>query len=708
MDNEKYGIELELITNKFKQKMQEIKNAFKGVDDKKININANTEFLKRDLEIASNQVEYLRDKLARLKTQQKGLFDYQKDTDKGRMLANEIQNVSLQLEKAGLNADKLADRLNKAENEGQQISRTFRKSNNISSGIERMTSKIKRFGLALLSIRSIFSLVSRASSAYLAQDTELANKLQSVWAGLGSLLAPIIEAIANILMKAVAYINIFIKALTGVDLLARASAKSMKGAAGAAKSLNKALAGFDELNNLDTDAGGGTGGFGGALSDFENLELPWADKIKEFGEWIRDNKELVLGFLAGLATALLGLKTHSKILIGLGLVITGISIMYGGFDRMLKGDLSPTNLLKTLFGAAVTSVGAGLLFGNPVGLTVMAVLTLLTMIVYSFTALDDTMKKYAKENGMDYENKTFIEKLELQWEASKEVMGLKEATTEYTRQMKDIWFVTSWVGDAWNWVKEQAQGTWDNMKEFANWVGGIFTSIWERLKYEFNTAVDWIEKQQEGMQNNIIETWEGIKEFIGSAWDWIKGQAEGTWENMKKFGEWIGSVFTGLWNGIKDAAGRAWNWIGDQLQGTKTNFLNFINTIGGWFSSLWNSIKKGFAKVWNGIADVANKAGGALGLAKLPKINSYAVGTNYVPEDQLAFIHKGEAVVPKKYNNGGYVPQSNDETNYLLEQVINAINNIEINPYTTVKDVGKASLSYINNKSRQLGESVVV
>ena len=95
-------------------------------------------------------------------------------------------------------------------------------------------------------------------------------------------------------------------------------------------------------------------------------------------------------------------------------------------------------------------------------------------------------------------------------------------------------------------------------------------------------------------------------------------------------------------------------------------------------------------------------------MTTLPIINSYAVGTNYVPEDQLAFIHKGEAVVPAKYNNGGYVPQSNDETNYLLEQVITAINNIEINPYTTVRDVGKASLNYINSKSRQLGESVVV
>ena len=83
-------------------------------------------------------------------------------------------------------------------------------------------------------------------------------------------------------------------------------------------------------------------------------------------------------------------------------------------------------------------------------------------------------------------------------------------------------------------------------------------------------------------------------------------------------------------------------------------------------------------------------------------------GTNYVPEDQLAMIHKGEAVVPKKFNSQQYFGGANEETNAILEELIEAVKEIEINPYTTIKDVGKASLSYINSKSRQLGESVVV
>jgi hypothetical protein len=93
-----------------------------------------------------------------------------------------------------------------------------------------------------------------------------------------------------------------------------------------------------------------------------------------------------------------------------------------------------------------------------------------------------------------------------------------------------------------------------------------------------------------------------------------------------------------------------------------------------------------------------------LGLIYLPRL---ATGTNYVPEDQVAMIHKGEAVIPKKFNSREYFGGGNEETNSKLDDILTAIGNIEINPYTTIRDVGKASLSYINAKSRQLGESVV-
>ena len=38
MDNEKYGIELELITNKFKEKIEQVKRAFKGLQNEEIDL----------------------------------------------------------------------------------------------------------------------------------------------------------------------------------------------------------------------------------------------------------------------------------------------------------------------------------------------------------------------------------------------------------------------------------------------------------------------------------------------------------------------------------------------------------------------------------------------------------------------------------------------------------------------------------------------
>jgi len=87
----------------------------------------------------------------------------------------------------------------------------------------------------------------------------------------------------------------------------------------------------------------------------------------------------------------------------------------------------------------------------------------------------------------------------------------------------------------------------------------------------------------------------------------------------------------------------------------------------------------------------------------VPKL---AVGTNYVPEDQLAYIHEGEAVIPKKFNSQEYFGNGNEETNSLLQTLIEKVENIEINPYTTVRDVGQASIDYIRSKNRQYGRSV--
>ena len=630
--NEKYGIELELITNKFKAKIEQVKKAFKGIGNEKVDLSKQVKIdnLKREFELASNQAEMLRHKLKTLKNELSQKQQWEIGTKSYVKLQNEIDKTSLQLEKAGVKVDNLNNKLNVLEttNIASGITKGI---STLTKGLDKMTSKIKRFSLSLLSIRSIWALVSRASSAYLAQDTALADKLQSVWAGLGAMLAPIIEKVVNILAKGVAYINIFIKALTGVDLLAKASAKSMAKAAKSAKGLNKALAGFDELNNLDTEASAGTG-ISNPFASIKNEDLPWVDKVKEFGEWVKQNIPTVTGLLGGLAGTIVAVKTGlvealaktfdvSKIRVGAGIILIIYGIIKGIQDliKYLK-DPSWENFGKLIQDVGIILFGFGLLTGN-IPLVIAGSIVLAAGIIAQY------------------------------WEQIKQ--GFQKAT-EWIKGLGD---------KLWQWF-------FNNIDTIKLWFGGLgvfVTGI-------FVEAIDWITKLVAGVVEMITDVFDGV--FRG-----VKGILDGIIQMCRgNFKQGLISVVKGIVNAVI---------------GVLNGLISGINAIIYPIRQLIVAIGSVMGKSWN------------INTVKVPKIPYLDVGTNYVPEDQLAYIHKGEAVVPKKFNSQEYFGKGNDETNSLLEQVIEAINNIEVNPYTTIRDVGQTAVNYINGKTRQYGRSVI-
>lgn len=190
--NEKYGIELQLIMQKFNEKIDRVKNAFKGIENKKIDMSKQVKIdnVARQFEIASNEAEMLRNKLKTLNLQMSQMQDWQIGTQSYNKLQNEIDKTSMRFQKAAAKVDNLNDKLNllestdsfkKLKNEAKSFNEMNTGVNQLTKGIDKVTSKIKRFALSLFSIRSIYALVSKASTAYLSQDTALADKLQAVW-----------------------------------------------------------------------------------------------------------------------------------------------------------------------------------------------------------------------------------------------------------------------------------------------------------------------------------------------------------------------------------------------------------------------------------------------------------------------------------------------------------------------------------------------
>ena len=200
--------------------------------------------------------------------------------DKTLFSTREIEEMEAEAEKL---RNKLIQIRGGVEDAGDESSKRFKKGIN----------SLKKFGLSLFSIRSIYSLVSKASSAWLSQDTELANKLQSVWVGLGSFLAPALEYISDIMLKLLGYFNVFIKALTGVDYIARANAKSLNKQAQAQKNLNKATQQYDfdvirtQQDTSSTGAGGGIDTSG--LINIPELDESIVKKLQDMAKWLKEN-----------------------------------------------------------------------------------------------------------------------------------------------------------------------------------------------------------------------------------------------------------------------------------------------------------------------------------------------------------------------------------------------------------------------------------
>ena len=189
----------------------------------------------------------------------------------------------------------------------------------------------------------------------------------------------------------------------------------LNGASGAAKKLKGQLAGFDELNIIQSEVGGGGGGGGGSVGgggggfDFDigdygydfigdavktrvdEILDRWMPKI----EWIKDHANQIFatvgliggallaykfssGFLGGLnaLNAFLGggaaavgdsagsgwLTRFGKILGGLTLAITGFSLAFSAEANDLDGERSPIEALKIAIGNALGIGGSTLTF----------------------------------------------------------------------------------------------------------------------------------------------------------------------------------------------------------------------------------------------------------------------------------------------------------------------------------------------------------
>ncbi len=503
-----------------------------------------------------------------------------------------IDDIRYKLQKADMGFEvgdtmKLEAQLERLENQYNKLQlKQEETSAGLTKGMEKGIKSIKRFGFALFGIHSIWRMVSRASSAYLQQDTETANRLQAVWVGLGSFLAPILEKISTLVIKAVKYINVFIKALTGVDLLARAISKSMDKMSKTAGKSSKTLAGFDELTNIgDTGTGGIDTSWVDAFQDIP-IDPTFEEKLTSLGKKIRDIWDTYFApFFSWMKDNWDGLGKW------VGLVIGEIIIS-----------------LALLSGAWFLAFG------------------LIVAFVIIF------------------------------WDEIKAIFKLG---------VDIIW--------------------------------GIIISVWEMVKGLFELAVSIIRGVVSVIVGIFTTGVELIKGVFGSITSTIKGVADGFKTIFNGIINFITGVFTGNWK-------KAWQGVKDIFKGIMDTLWSIIKFPLNLIIDGINALIGGLNKIKFDVPDWIPLIGGKKWGFNIPKIPKLAVGTNYVAQDGLAYLHKGEAVIPKKFNAPEFFGKvGNDDILNKLDKLIETIEEKDMNAYISSKAIGNVSVAYQNQQKRIMG-----
>lgn len=594
-----------------------------------------------------------------------------------------------------------------------------------------------RYNYVLNSTKDAQNDFARTSGSWANQVRLLKNNFTQLASVVGQVLTKVLLPVVRVINAIISGITSLLRIIFNIGSTTSTSSinkatSSMGGftdaledSADAAKELKKQTAGFDELNNLTSQntssssiSGGGVG-----IGDLGELDLDsYFDQLDVFegkldnitaaineeftvnakllkGETLSED-EVKLALLSGLGLTALGIGVMAfnpvaGVIIALtGLVKLALTLMNDGFKSALKG--LDTSEWIGIIGDALGVVGAALagisiLTGAP-GFAIAAGVAILIGLSLKF-------RQSELESGAS-EGKKWIDNVNdgIASGTGSVYTTINDTIVTPTQQtLRDNLIPTELIG-------QKITESYNNgVIDAGTSVSGVINdSIVKPTQQVLNTGPDFA-------YDSGVDVVDGFNSGLSTESNKTEKDRRSIWQK-------IGDAFKRLF-GINSPSTVFRGYGVNIIQGLQNGLSTQFNKLLIW----WRKLELPSFKIKTPhLSWTTQEAGGwiartlsALGLpTSIPKLSVswYDVGTNYISKDQLAMLHKGEAVVPAKYNRDpAYKPYSTDNTDILakLDTLINVVDSKEFKAYISQNEIGKSAVSYINKQSRILGGAIV-
>lgn len=623
-DKEEYGFELKLLVSNFMNSLKNVGNAVKSFATQAkrdasttIDVEATEPILR--LAQLNAQIRDLKREMSSLPTGDKAFETY-------------------------------AYKLNECQQEAKQLNEQLKQTGNITNTSFKGTIKTsKRFLLSLLSVRSAYSLISRASRQYLSENKELASSVEILSSSIGNILAPVIKKVVDIAQYGFITIAKLIQMITGYDVVGKVieSAnnridKSAKDASKSMGSLNKQLSGFDTIQNLNDDNNIGSS----TINDLE-AQVTALDEFKkkvEEVEKIFEQYEKPIQFATTALLALVGVSMLGKIanFIGNAGKLTGLQGIFGSLSSIA---------------------------------TYSAITISIVMAVKGYQEIKEFEKDMQEWNNRDTTYKK-------QWIADEEEINSLLATQNVNRKNAYDLYLKSGLAiyEMLGWSDEMLTTAINNVKQSQNYL-----DKWNKI---LNTT-ELTEDENKKILNTLQEQYKSNGDIIKR----MELLGQDTTE-LRKINDGYNETIEKIKGNLEEMTKKKYS-IDFKMNADTSDFATKVQT----------ALKNVFGENYkdNSLVKLVAK----FQPKQVKELMGFDVGTNYVPNDMIAQVHKGEQIIPAKWNpatSGIY--GSNEEVVEKLDKLIETLENKDMNAYISKNAIAEATNSYNREQSRIMNRGV--